>query len=140
MKVTTAVSKAIALAEAIRDYWEAELPKRHPNYPLVGPDDDPGPPPPEEKKLRQFLARLPEEVLFKVALVAYLGRGDYETNNLAADYQALRDDFDGPSELISQLLEKASLADYLTEGMTILKKEGLDLDKIELATAKAGKG
>ena len=38
MKLHTAASKVIDLAKTVRDYWATELPKRHPNYPLVDPD------------------------------------------------------------------------------------------------------
>jgi hypothetical protein len=37
MKLSETARDVIALADAIRDYWAAELPKRHPNYPLVNP-------------------------------------------------------------------------------------------------------
>ncbi len=52
MKLSETVSEVIALAEAIRNYWDAELPKRHPDYPFVHPGEDDGPPPPEEQKLK----------------------------------------------------------------------------------------
>jgi hypothetical protein len=139
MKLATAVAKVLALAETIRDYWAVELPKRHPNYPLVDPAEDPGPSPPQEKTLRRLLGRLDEDTVYKLALIMYLGRGDFDTSDLAGDYQALRENFDGPADVISQMMEKAPLADYLTEGMTILEDQGLDLDKMDLSTTRAGK-
>ncbi len=139
MKLRTAASKVIALAEAIRDYWATELPKRHPRYPLVAPDEDSGPPPPEEKKLRQFLDRLPEETVYKLALIMYLGRGDFDTSDLTAEYQALRENFDSPSAVIAEMMEKSPLVDYLTEGLAILANQGIDVDKMDLTTATARK-
>jgi hypothetical protein len=59
MKLSDTARKVIALAEAIHDYWEAELPKRYPDYPYVHEGEEDGPPPPEEKKLKRLLARLP---------------------------------------------------------------------------------
>src|SRR5207249_2735387 len=94
MTVAAAASQVIPLARAIRDYWEAELPKRHPRYPIVDPGTDSGPPPPEEKQLRQLLAQLPEDTVYKLALMMYLGRGDFDTSDLAGEYQAIRDNFD----------------------------------------------
>lgn len=139
MKLSAAVTKVTNLAEAIRTYWERELPKRHPNYPIVEPGEDSGPPPPEAKKLRQLLTSLPDEDLYKLALVTYLGRGDFDTSDLAGAYHGLRDNFGDPADIVAQIMETAPLADYLTEGMAILKARNMDLDKIDLASAKAGK-
>ena len=72
MKLSETVSEVIALAEAIRNYWDAELPKRHPDYPFVHPGEDDGPPPPEEQKLKDLLASLPEDVIYKLALITSL--------------------------------------------------------------------
>ena len=33
MKFSETLDAVIALAETIRDYWNVELPKRHPDYP-----------------------------------------------------------------------------------------------------------
>jgi len=137
MTIEMAVSKALALAEVIRDYWEIELPKRHPRYPFVDPDADSGPPPLEEKKLRQFLARLRLDTLYKFALVMYLGRGDLDTHDLQGKYQELRKDFGSPSSLISFIMDQASLADYLEWGMEILKTQQIALDNMDLSTAEA---
>lgn len=35
MNISEAVNKVIDLSGKIRDYYDAELPKRFPNYPLV---------------------------------------------------------------------------------------------------------
>ncbi len=34
MRFSDNATRVIDLATAIRDYWNTELPKRHPNYPL----------------------------------------------------------------------------------------------------------
>jgi hypothetical protein len=119
MKTEAAASRSLVLARAIRDYWAAELPRRHPNYPLVNPDADSGPPPPQEKELRQFLKRLSADTVYKLALIMYLGQGDFDTTDLPAEYQAIKASFESPAALIAQMLEKAPLADYLEEGMAI---------------------
>jgi hypothetical protein len=137
MKIAAAAEKAISLAEAIRKYWEVELPKRHPHYPLVDPEADSGPPPPEEKQLRHFLSRLSDDTVYKLALIMYLGRGDFDTGDLPGEYQAITENFDSPAALISQMMEKAQLADYLLEGTAILKSKRIDLDKLGLTTAGA---
>jgi hypothetical protein len=64
MSLSEAANRVIDLAGKIRDYYATELPKRHPNYPLVGPDDETAPPPPEEKELRDFLETLSEDMIY----------------------------------------------------------------------------
>ena len=139
MKIEEAARRVIGLAEAIRSYWETELPRRHPNYPLVDPEADSGPPPVEEKQLRQFLGRLSEDTVYKLALIMYLGRGDFDTSDLPGQYRALREDFDRPSAVIAQMMDKAPLAEYLQEGMKILTSQQINLDKMDFTAESARK-
>jgi hypothetical protein len=134
-KLQENAKKAINLAQAIRSYWERELPKRHPQYPIVNPDEDSGPPPPQEKKLRELLNRLPEETVYKLGLIMYVGRGDFDTSDLSAEYQTIKENFGSPAALIAQMMAQAPLADYLEEGMAILSSQHIDLDKLDLSTA-----
>ena len=137
MKLEAAASKAISLAKAIRDYWATELPRRHPKYPFVDPNTDSGPPPPEEKQLRRFLLRLAPETLDKLALIMNLGREGFYTSNILPNYQSLREEFRSSESLVSYMIDQAQLADYLEEGMTILKAHSIDLDKMDITTAGA---
>lgn len=77
MNLSEAVNKVIDLSSKIRDYYDAELPKRYPNYPLVELADletDDDFPPPEEIELKEFLATLPEETIYLLLLIMRLGR------------------------------------------------------------------
>src|SRR6266498_2659703 len=130
MKLSETAKEVIALAEAIRNYWDTELPKRHPDYPLVHPGEDSGPPPPEAKKLRDLLASLPEDAIYQLALIMHLGRGDFGTEDLAGHYEALKRTFRKPDWAASQMMEKAPLADYLADGLAELKKSGIDVDRL----------
>ncbi|MGH7170835.1 MAG: DUF3775 domain-containing protein [Gemmataceae bacterium] len=130
MKLSEAANEVIALAETIRNYWDAELPKRHPDYPFVHSGEDSGPPPPEEQKLKALLASLPEDLIYKLALLMYLGRGDFGTGDLAGRYQSLKQTFGKPDRAASQMMGKATLADYLTDGLAELDKTGIDVDHL----------
>jgi hypothetical protein len=77
MKLSETAARMVELATAIRDYWSTELPKRHLHYPIVSPGEDSGPSPPEEAELRDFLAGLSEEKIYKLLLLLYLGRGEF---------------------------------------------------------------
>ncbi len=138
MKFSETVAEVIALATAIRNYWDTELPKRHPNYPIVSPGEDSGPPPPEEKKLRNLLASLPPDEIYKLALLMYLGRGDFGTDDLAGHYETLKRRLARPEGVVTQLIGKAPLADYLGDGLAELKKNGIDVDHLALTSVASG--
>jgi hypothetical protein len=138
MKFSETVAEVIALATAIRKYWDTELPKRHPNYPVVSPGEDSGPPPPEEKKLRNLLGALPPDEIYKLALLMYVGRGDFGTDDLAGHYETLKKRLAKPERAVTQLMDKAPLADYVTDGLAELKKKGIDVDHLAFTSVASG--
>jgi hypothetical protein len=135
MKLTQVTENVIKLASAIRDYWNAELPKRHPAYPIIQLGEDSGPSPPEEQQLMDLLSNLSAEEIYDLLLVMYLGRGDFGTSDLAANYRLISERFPTRERAISQLRGKAPLADYLTDGMAELKRNQIDLDQLKLVPA-----
>src|SRR4051812_43730431 len=126
MKVSEAANEVIALAEAIRKYWDVELPKRHPDYPFIKLGENDGPHPPEEEALRDLFSNLPEKTIYQLLLIMYLGRGDYSTDDLAGRYEDLRHKFEKPEWAVSQMMEKTPLAEYLRDGLDELMKSGID--------------
>jgi hypothetical protein len=136
VKLSEAAERVIELAHATREYWETELPKRHPDYPIVNLGEDSGPPPPEESELRTFLAGLPAEMIYKLILVMYLGRGDFGTSDLAGHFDQLKETFAKPEWAISQMMEKAPLAEYMTDGLAKLSTNGIEVDKLPLKPTK----
>jgi hypothetical protein len=139
MTLSAAAQKVIDLAREVRDYYAAELPKRHPNYPLVDNDEDTVPPPLEEKELRAFLASLSTEMIYQLLLIMYLGRGDLDAGDLARFYDDLKGMFGNPGYAASQMLDKAPLADYLLDGLEELRKHQIDVNKLPLKKAKLRK-
>src|SRR5579863_4806608 len=111
--LSDAVGKVINLANAIRRYWEAELPKRHPDYPVMKPGEKAPPPPPQEKKLAELLNDLSDEQLYQIALLMDLGRGYFDVQQLPDHYHWLTEEFPDRRSLLLQLSGKATLADYL---------------------------
>ncbi|HVC98874.1 MAG TPA: DUF3775 domain-containing protein [Pirellulales bacterium] len=132
MKLSEVANKVINLAGKIREYYATELPKRHPNYPLVDPFEASMPPPPEEKVLRSFLATLSEDMIYQLILIMYLGRGDFGTEDLAENHETLRGTFGGPEHAVSQMMGKAPLADYLSDGLEALRQHKINPDKLPL--------
>jgi hypothetical protein len=138
MKLSAILKKVIGLSEAIRDYWETELPKAHPDYPIVRPGDKTVPPPPEEQQLRDFLTSLPEDVLEKLIVIVLNWRG-FGTTDLADDYRTMKERYDGPEELVSVLVDEVALGDDLIDGLAELKKKKIDVDKLSWPPVKAKK-
>jgi hypothetical protein len=139
MKFSETLSKVVELATAIRDYWNTELPKRHPNYPVVSEEEDSGPPPPQEVELHSLLEKLSDEDVYKLLLLMYLGRGDFGTDNLPSHYEGLKQRFRKRERAISLLEGKAPLGEYLVDGMSELNRSAVEIDELTLAPVKAGK-
>ncbi len=99
-------------------------------------DEDSGPPPPESAKLKEFLAGLPLEMVYRLLLVMYLGRGDFGTTDLAEHFEQIRTTFGKPEWAISQIMGKAPLADYLTDGLDKLKRSRINADKLYTKASK----
>jgi Protein of unknown function (DUF3775) len=132
MNLSKATDKVIDLARKVRDYYTAELPKRHPSYPVIGIDEESVAAPPEEQELRKFLLGLPDDLVYQMTLLMYLGRGDFGTDNLAESYEDLRGTFTEPGQAASQMIDKAPLADYLLDGLEVLRQHKISVDKLPL--------
>ncbi len=136
MTLSNTANEVIRLAERIREYWDVELPKRHPNYPIIDASEDSGPPPPEEAQLRKLLDGLPADTIYELILLMYLGRGDIDTRDLAGDLQQMRDTFPKPAHAISQMVGKVPLGEYLSDGLERLRNDGIDVDDLHAHPAK----
>jgi hypothetical protein len=137
MALSQTAQEVITLADAIRHYWDTELPKRHPNYPMITPGEDSGPPPPEKKRLRDLLGNQPEEVIYSLVLIMYLGRGDFGAEKLAEQYEEVKKRFAKPEWAVAQMMEKAPLGDYLRDGLAELSKAGIDVDSLRFPPVRA---
>ena len=62
-----------------------------------------------------------------------------DVGELAAQYEVLKENFDSAAALSSQLTGKATLADYLQDGLDELKQRRIDVDRLPLKRAKARK-
>jgi hypothetical protein len=69
----------------------------------------------------------------------HLGRGDFGTDDLARQYEAVRETFGDPEWAAAQLLGKASLGESLQEGLEEMRRKQIDADKLAFIPVKAGK-
>ena len=135
MPFSDTVHRAIELADATRNYWDAELPKRHPAYPIVHPGEDSGPPPPEEVELESLLRSLSLEDLHKLLALVEIGQMTLKPSEFESRARALlreEPDFDW---IIQQLMANVPLAAQLTDGLNELTARGIDIDNMEKAAA-----
>jgi len=139
LTLSKAADKVIELARKIRDYYDSELPKWHPDYPVVDLMEEGPPPPPEEADLRAFLESLPKATIDRLILIMYLGRGDFGTDDLAGSYEYFKRMFRTPRDAARQMLEKTPLGDYLSDGMEELRKHGIDANRLPLGKVKLRK-
>ena len=129
MTFSDTVKRVIDLTAAINDYWDEELPKRHPNYPLVEEGVDDGPPPPEEKELSDLLHALPPADVYRLAALMYLGRDRRPGTEWEAKAIKVADEWPNIQSLVRVMKGKGSLGYYLAEGRDALAAHGIDMDE-----------
>jgi len=130
MAFSDILKEVMALSDAAAAYWAEELPKRHPNYPIVRPGEDDGPPPEAEKQLERLLRSLPAETIYKLALIMYLGRGTLKADDLVRGYQEIKDRFEQPEMATKRMLDTPPLAEDLAEGLEKLKRNHIDVNTL----------
>jgi hypothetical protein len=69
----------------------------------------------------------------------YLGRGDFEAHDLADSYKELKSTFETAELAASQMMEKAPLADYLSDGLATLKKHAINVDSLPVSPVKSAR-
>lgn len=141
MKLSEAVNHVIELGRKIESYYHTEAAKRHKHYPLVSPGEEEAPPPPEEKELADFLATLPDEMIFQMLLIVYLWRMAYPADDLVTSYNRLKEEVEDDREYAQFMLTRSAitLADELTEGLELLRAQKINVDKLPLRKAGARK-
>lgn len=135
MRFSEAAAEVIRLAEARRNYWDTELPKHYPEYPLIRASDQRPPSPPEDVELRRLFSRLEPEVIYKLILTMYLGRDDFAPRNLERHYADMKTTFPEARIAASQMAGKVPLGNYLRDGLERLSRAGIDLDHVSLEPA-----
>ena len=133
MKLSDAVREVIRLGDASRTYWDRELPRRHPNYPLIRAGEDDGPPPPEDAELLDLLRQLPEEQVYALLLLMYAGRGDFDVDHLLPAYLTMREAFPNRDLAIAQMMGMGAIAEYLTDALEEIRNRHMDLDNFNFA-------
>jgi hypothetical protein len=140
MNFSEVLNRVIVLAGKVRDYYDTELPKRFPRYPLIDGNEEDVPPPPEEKELSDFLATLSDDMIYQLILIQYLGRLDFGVDDLAKQYDGLKDTVGDPADAVAlMMMDKATLADELSDGLEELRKHKINVDKMPLKKVKVRK-
>ncbi len=134
MKLSESVREVIRLGNMTRAYWDRELPKRHPHYPLILAGEDSVPPPSEEAQIQSLLKSLPEDQLYTLILLAYVGRGDFSADRLVPAYQTMKETFLSTDLAIAQMTGNTAIAEDLTDALEEVQKRHIDLDQLSFAS------
>jgi hypothetical protein len=135
MKLSEAVRDIIRLGDASRAYWDRELRRHHPHYPMIHPGEDEPPPPPEDAQIQAVLNSLSEDQLYSLILLMYVGRGNYRTDQLPSAYQAMKESFPSKELIIGRMTGDTWLAADLADAMEQIKKHHIDPDNLKLTGA-----
>jgi hypothetical protein len=140
MTLSKAAERVIELSGQIRDYYDTELPKRYPNYPLIDGEEEDVPPPPQEAELESFLNSLPDELVFQLRLLTRIAWDTVPVTRLAETYHELKEDLGETSEAVSWLMTfHGTLAGQLSDGLEILRRNRINPDKLPLKRARTRK-
>lgn len=85
-------------------------------------------PRPAEAALISHLEALPDDALFRVRTLMYVGRGD--SSDVLGLHADLAHDAPGRDEAISSMVEKSPLASYLQRGLTAASDDSIDLEGV----------
>lgn len=141
MNLSEAVNRVIDIAGKIPAYYETELRKRYPNYPLVDLDADSSvPPPPKEQELRDFLASLSDDLIYQLILIVHFWRGYFRLDDMAGYYAGMKDAVGDRTQALSELMfDATTLASELSGGLEELDKYKINPDKLPLKKVKVRK-
>jgi hypothetical protein len=137
MKLSEVVREVIRLGDASRAYWDRELPKHHPHYPVILAEERSAPPPPEDAQIQVLLNSLPEDQLYAVTLLTYVGRGDFTVDRLIPAYRTVKDILPSKELAIAQITGQKTLGEYLTDAMAEIQKRHINVDSLPFASAVA---
>ena len=134
MDFSEAVQTVISLSEAIQDQREMGLGDL--DMAIESIDFAQSEPISEEKELENLLENIPQEFVYKIAFLMYVGRGDFDSGDLVSGFKELKAGLRKDGNSTSIILGKSSLAYYLTEGLAELKTRGIDLNELAPAPAQ----
>lgn len=84
----------------------------------------------EERRLQESLdAQIPQAIYLLMAIM-YLGRGDFEANDLADQYADLSEEFGNAKWAARQMFGQLTLPEFLEKGLAKLDRAGIDVDKL----------
>ncbi|QEH31881.1 hypothetical protein OJF2_03480 [Aquisphaera giovannonii] len=137
MTLSEVVGEIIRLGDASRAYWDRELPKDHPHYPLILDGEKQTPPPPEDAQILSILESLPEAQIYAVALLMYLGRGDFAADRIPSAIPRVKKMLPTKDLAIDQIMSQTALAEYLADAVAEARRRRIDLDDLASCDAVA---
>lgn len=130
MSLAESAHKVIDLAREVRAYYDEEMPKWHPEYPIVYEHESEPPPPLAEVELRAYLTSLPEETVYALATLMEFGRWNFRDGDLSASFEAAKETFEGLDQAIAALMREVPLGDILADALEELGRRRDDVDRL----------
>lgn len=124
MKLSEKLPEIIALAKAADDHWQREFDKLG-----TFPSEEDDPLLPERVRLKELLSSLSQEQLFAIVTIAYLGQGPKRVEEIDAYRRRMVERWAG-ARLPDILVDTATLADELTDGLEKLAAKGIQIDSV----------
>ena len=138
MKLSRVVGELIRLGDASHAYWDHELPKHHPHYPVVRAGEASVPPPPEDARFKRCSAALRTISSTPSHSLRTWARATFSADHLQTAFQTMKETLPNKELAIAQIMAEKSLAEYLTDAMEEIRNREIDLDHLEFAGSCAG--
>jgi hypothetical protein len=113
------------------------LPKHHPHYPVILAEEPLAPPPPEDAQIQALLKNLPEDQLYAVTLLMYVGRGDFTVDRLIPAYRTIKEILPSKELAIAQITGQKTLGEYLVDAIAEIQTRHINLDSLKFPSAVA---
>ena len=89
--------------------------------------------------MRELLNGLPDDMVYKLILIMYLGRGYFGTNDLARELEQIRQRWADRESAMALIMENTPLDAQLLDGLAELNKSKINVDRLPARAARARK-
>jgi hypothetical protein len=130
MKLSEVIHELRQLGQARTHYWETELPKIYPRYPLIYPGEPEEVPGPDEIRMRQFAQSLPIDVLNMLEVLVDLMWRKIEPADIGSRFREYQQRYTDHSYAVNRLMRHGMLELDLEDSLEILADHGIDVDSL----------
>lgn len=130
MTFTQLLNRVAELSDRRAEKWAAETRAALPDYPFVRPGDVEPEPPAEEAELKALLSSLPDETLYAVAMVLWVGTWGFPVDDLPALKEKIKDRFGERESAIRRLISIAGMSLEMADGIERFRRGGHEVENL----------